>query len=138
FDGNGHLVGTTSQGGDFNKGTIFQITPNGASSTESVLYSFCHDAPTCSDGSTPQAEVLINSAGSIFGTTQSGGNNAGTVFRLKGHMYSVLYSFCQQTNCADGNAPVAGLIMDSTGKHLYGTTLGGGVGNQGEVFDLKL
>jgi uncharacterized repeat protein (TIGR03803 family) len=137
MDGQGHLLGTTSSGGQFGKGSIFEITPNGASSTETVRYSFCHDAPTCSDGSTPQSEVLIDAVGSLFGTTQSGGDNGGVVYRLKGNAYAVLYAFCQQASCTDGNAPVAGLISDSTGKHLYGTTLGGGAGNQGEVFDLK-
>jgi uncharacterized repeat protein (TIGR03803 family) len=37
----------------------------------------------------------------------------------------VLYSFCSQTNCADGANPAAGLIFDQNGD-LYGTTASGG------------
>src|SRR5713101_5169817 len=48
-----------------------------------------------------------------------------------------LYSFCSQTNCADGAGPVAyaELIMDGAGN-LYGTTTGGGAPGKGVVFQL--
>jgi uncharacterized repeat protein (TIGR03803 family) len=46
---------------------------------------------------------------------------------------TVLYSFCQQTNCADGAYPVAGLIATSQGA-LYGTTVQGGNVNEGVAF----
>ena len=38
---------------------------------------------------------------------------------------TILYSFCAQTNCADGSIPVAGLIADADGN-LFGTTEFGG------------
>jgi len=47
----------------------------------------------------------------------------------------VLYSFCSQTNCADGAYPAAGLIMDGSGN-LYGTTVHGGARGYGTVFQL--
>jgi uncharacterized repeat protein (TIGR03803 family) len=47
----------------------------------------------------------------------------------------VLYSFCSQTNCADGNAPTASLIFDAAGN-LYGTTEYGGTSNSGAVFEV--
>ena len=49
---------------------------------------------------------------------------------------SVLYTFCSQTNCADGAQPVAGLIMDKKGN-LYGTTVYGGANNGGTVFEVS-
>src|SRR5271169_460615 len=38
---------------------------------------------------------------------------------------TILYSFCAQTNCADGAGPVADLITDD-GGNLFGTTGSGG------------
>ncbi|MGH7091128.1 MAG: choice-of-anchor tandem repeat GloVer-containing protein, partial [Stellaceae bacterium] len=48
---------------------------------------------------------------------------------------TVLYSFCTQTNCSDGQGPVASLITDKAG-HLYGTTVYGGQHDGGIVFEL--
>ena len=51
-----------------------------------------------------------------------------------GWMEKVLYSFCSRSNCADGDAPEGGLIMDAAGN-LYGTTLSTKV-DYGAVFEL--
>lgn len=50
-----------------------------------------------------------------------------------GYKFHVLYSFCAESNCADGSEPSAALIMDQAGN-LYGTTRGGA--NGGTVFRL--
>jgi uncharacterized repeat protein (TIGR03803 family) len=48
----------------------------------------------------------------------------------------VLYRFCSLTNCGDGENPIAGLTLDTTGN-LYGTTIFGGAnGGGGTVFKL--
>jgi uncharacterized repeat protein (TIGR03803 family) len=77
----------------------------------------------------------MDGAGNLYGTTSSGGGNGrGVVFQVTpdeiGTAWNetVLYSFCSQTNCADGAGPLAGLIIDSAGN-LYGTTTGGGNGD---------
>jgi len=52
--------------------------------------------------------------------------------------FKTLYSFCSQNGCADGEDPLAGLLIDASGN-LYGTTLSGGksvVQNGGVVFQL--
>jgi len=49
--------------------------------------------------------------------------------------FNLLYSFCSQSNCKDGNTPIAGVIQDAKGN-LYGTTSLGGTSNWGTVFDL--
>lgn len=57
-----------------------------------------------------------------------GSANHGTVFKITPEgKFSVLYSFCAQTNCADGSYPAASLIQSNNGN-LYGTTTGGGAG----------
>jgi len=73
---NGVLYGTTSGGGKYNDGTVFEVTGAG---TESVLHTF-HDVLT--DGSNPDAG-LVYANGSLYGTTISGGRyRLGTVFEL--------------------------------------------------------
>lgn len=47
--------------------------------------------------------------------------------------FKTLYAFCTETNCTDGNEPVAGLIMDTKGN-VYGTTNEGGAHGYGTVF----
>ena len=101
-----------------------------------ILYSFCAQT-NCADGAHPFDSVLIDSQGSLYGTTANGGaHGGGTIFRLAPDgSESVLYSFCAKPGCADGVSPQAGLIADGSGN-LYGTTPVGGANNSGVVFRL--
>ncbi|HVI07583.1 MAG TPA: choice-of-anchor tandem repeat GloVer-containing protein [Candidatus Binatia bacterium] len=129
---NGNFYGTTSFGGaDFTGGTVFEITPTG---TLTTLYNFCAQL-NCTDGSYPYSQLVQSSNGTIYGTTLDGGaNNQGTVFQITASgTFSVLYSFCSKTNCADGSLPFAALTVGSNGE-LYGTTEYGGAANAGTVF----
>jgi uncharacterized repeat protein (TIGR03803 family) len=72
----GNFYGTTFQGGAFNNGTVFQLTPAG---TLTVL----HDFAGGTDGAAPLAGVIQAADGNFYGTTSQGGaSNAGTVFQL--------------------------------------------------------
>jgi uncharacterized repeat protein (TIGR03803 family) len=144
MDGAGNLYGTTFMGGNRSSGTVFKLAPNGTGWTETVLYNFCSQGGgECTDGANPYGgSLLMDSAGNLYGTTQYGGiHTKGAVFQLapsgNGWSESVLYSFCSQTNCADGLYPGSGLIMDGAGS-LYGTTIGGGNQNEGVVYQLAL
>jgi uncharacterized repeat protein (TIGR03803 family) len=152
MDAAGHLYGTTSYGGPpalKSSGTAFELIPNAAKSkwTETVLYGFGSQP---SDGINPEAGLIMDSAGRLYGTTAIGASsayraNVGTVFELTPNSArtkwteAVLYSFCARSAgghlCVDGESPYAGLIMDRSG-HLYGTTLGGGAHAGGTVFEL--
>jgi uncharacterized repeat protein (TIGR03803 family) len=146
IDGAGNLYGTTNSGGTNGDGTVFVLLPNPMRSQWKyrVLHSFCA-APRCSDGVEPQAGLILdeNRSGTLYGTTSGGGaHDHGTVFELIPNgdksqgLEKVLYSFCSQRGCSDGEAPVAGLLMDAAGK-LYGTTDGGGSSARaGTVFQL--
>lgn len=126
------LYGTTVNGGTDDYGTVFKI--DAKAGTETVLHSFTGGT----DGYDPEAS-LINVKGVLYGTTYRGGpNGGGTVFKVnpKNGAEKVLYSFCAQASCADGDGPVAGLI-DVNGT-LYGTTDVGGAYGQGTVFKIKL
>jgi uncharacterized repeat protein (TIGR03803 family) len=75
----GALYGTTSAGGDHRGGAIFKIAPDGALT---ALYSFCSQSK-CADGLTPQAGLVQDTDGVLYGTTFMGGAyNYGTVFSL--------------------------------------------------------
>jgi uncharacterized repeat protein (TIGR03803 family) len=143
FDQAGNLYGTTVYGGHANSGgAVFQLTPDqNGRWTESVLYSFC-SLTNCADGGAPQAGLIFDQAGNLFGTTIAGGlYGNGAVFQLTpnqngGWTESALYSFCSLANCADGADPQAGLTFDQAGN-LFGTTAGGGAHNgSGTVFKL--
>jgi uncharacterized repeat protein (TIGR03803 family) len=126
FDQKGNLYGTTQAGGAHGYGVVFKLTPEGK---ETVLYSFCAHtkAAVCTDGASPHAAVVFDQKGNLYGTTTGGGAHGyGTVFKLtpKGRE-AVLYSFCAQNNCTDGEYPYAGVVLDLTGN-LYGTTSSGG------------
>jgi uncharacterized repeat protein (TIGR03803 family) len=100
---------------------------------EKVLHSF-----NSSDGASPDAGLVFDSAGNLYGTTYSGGSHgSGTVFELApaaGGKWKekVLYSF---SHSSDGFGPAAALIMDGAGN-LYGTAAGGGAHSAGLVFEL--
>jgi|HubBroStandDraft_4_1064222.scaffolds.fasta_scaffold00010_66 uncharacterized repeat protein (TIGR03803 family) len=132
----GTLYGTTHGGGRYNLGTVFKFTPSG---NESVLYSF-KGARRGKDGAEPVAG-LINSNGTFYGTTYSGGANCadgrgcGTVFAVStSGAETILYRFKDHNE--DGAAPKAGLI--DQGNTLYGTSYRGGTGGYGTVFLLSL
>jgi uncharacterized repeat protein (TIGR03803 family) len=152
-DANGVLYGTTVAGGDTSCslpgpapgcGTVFALSPPAAGETwwtERVLYSF---RGGLRDGAFPEAGLIADAKGVLYGTTFQGGENTGfscvmgagalgcgTVFALSPPAAGktlwterVLYRF--QAGDGDGNFPQAGLIADAKGV-LYGTTAGGGM-----------
>ncbi|MGB6675309.1 MAG: choice-of-anchor tandem repeat GloVer-containing protein, partial [Terriglobales bacterium] len=127
--------GTTAEGGTNTSGTVFKITPKGKLAT---LYSFCSQT-NCTDGATPYAGLVRATDGNLYGTTRFGGaNNSGAVFKINPEgKLTTLYSFCSQTNCADGEFPQAAPVQATNGK-FYGTTSGGGANMSGTVFSLSV
>jgi len=135
----GDLYGTTPNGGAGDAGTIFKISLNGAFAN---IHSFCLQAP-CADGTNPMAGLVQASDGNLYGITLLGGNGLNaTIFRISpAGMLTVLYTFCTQDACEDGQTgeiPQGGLVQATDGK-FYGTTSGGGAyGNNGTVFSLSV
>jgi len=117
-DSASNLYGTTNLGGAAGAGVVYKLNATGQ---ETVLYGF----PFAANGSNPNAGVIRDSAGNLYGTTTRGGTvDEGVVYQLDaaGHE-TVLHTF---TGTGDGGYSVAGVIRDSAGN-LYGTTVSGGV-----------
>ena len=142
FDATGNLYGTASTGGKavYGGGTVFEMTPDSCGWSFHVPYDFCLQLH-CPDGSAPEAGVILDKEGNLYGTTSAGGEySGGAVFELTpgsdGWGENLLYSFCSKAYCRDGQAPVAGVITDKAGN-FYGTTFVGGAYGGGSVFRLK-
>ena len=136
-DPHGNLYGTTSGGGAGHGGVVYKLARSKSGGwTQATLYAFTG----AGDGGNPQAGLLRDAKGHLYGTTYSGGaSGQGVVFELsppkKGSdtwTQKVLWTF---TGGNDGGEPTGSLIMDAAGN-LYGTTDWGGTGVVGTVFRL--
>ena len=122
----GMLYGTTDSGGVANRGQVFKVNPDGSGYT--VLKDF-----TGSDGSGPDAGLVLSGT-ALYGTTSSGGtNDNGTVFKVNtdGTGFAVLKQFTGY----DGANPYAKLML--SGAMLYGITAYGGYSDAGTVFKIN-
>jgi uncharacterized repeat protein (TIGR03803 family) len=144
-DAVGNLYGVTQFGGNLPPlcpggagcGIAYELTPHSDGGwTEKVLHLF---ASSKDDGQLPQAGLVMDSSGNLYGTTMQGGKHqAGTIFQLSpaedGEWQErILYDF---SNPNDGGAPAAALLFDGFGN-LYGTAAGGqGSCDRGVVFKL--
>ncbi len=138
-DAAGDLFGTTFWGGAYGGvegyGTVFEIPKiaAGYASTPTTLASFNY-----ADGATPEAALIADAAGDLFGTTNGGGANGdGTVFEIAKTVggYASTPTTLVSFNDANGADPYAGLIADAAGD-LFGTTTTGGANNDGTVFEI--
>lgn len=150
-DSRGALFGTTLYGGDTlcqnGCGTVFQLIPHGSTYRERVIHRFTYNGI---DGIFPEAALIIDNKGNLFGTTAYGGSGTrdtggdgpqkscgvgcGTVFELSptrhGYAERIIYNF---QGGADGRAPLAPLVLDAQGG-LYGTASSNG--SDSKVCDL--
>src|SRR5216683_1501666 len=90
------------------------------------------------NGAYPGGSTLVQGTdGNFYGTTSEGGaNNYGTVFKVTpAGVLTTIYSFCSQSNCADGSYPSGGLIQATDGN-FYGVTDRGGINGDGTVYKI--
>jgi len=79
----GNLYGNNGYAGSYNEGTVFKLTPNAGTWTETILHNF----GSGSDGVYPGGGLLKDASGNLYGTAAMGGTNAGefdsgTVFEI--------------------------------------------------------
>jgi uncharacterized repeat protein (TIGR03803 family) len=142
LDASGNLYGTTSAGGTYGYGTVFQLTPpltpprpsDLSSWTERILHNFQY----ADDGAVPYAGLIFDQSGNLYGAATEGGagtNGGGTIFKLtrsqSGWTFTVLY----RLPGSGISGTFRNLIMDASGR-LYGTTHCDGANNAGTVYKL--
>jgi uncharacterized repeat protein (TIGR03803 family) len=130
LDAQGNLYGTTAFGGDNTYGTVWEIVKGSGMVTTLGTFNY-------TNGLSPFGGLTMDSQGNLFGTTFSGGptntDNQGTVFEIvKGSStITTLASF----NGTNGSEPRSAPTLDAQGN-LFGTTLNGGTGSAGTVWEL--
>ena len=127
IDSAGNLFGTTFYGGASNAGIVFELTAGSHETT--TLTSF-----NGTNGANPYAQLILDAAGNIYGTTRLGGaNGLGTVFEIDAatHTLTTLASF----DGTNGANPDGGLLRDAAGN-LFGTAVSGGAVGGGTIFRL--
>jgi uncharacterized repeat protein (TIGR03803 family) len=136
----GNLYGTTADGGDFDHGTVFELTKANGKWRERIIHSFSDYR----DGGYPYGPLAIDAADRIYGTTETSSvknqDGSGSVFRFSrrakayGWQETILHQFL---NAGDGAYPYSSVVLDSTGN-IYGTTFGGGDSQgDGVVFEVE-
>lgn len=136
LDQEGTLYGTAAVDGADGAGTVFKLSKDGQ---ESVLYNFTGT----SDGGLPNASLLRDPAGNLYGVTVIGGyleckdltGGCGVVFKVDANgTESTLHIF--RGHPYDGAGPYAPVIRDGNGN-LYGTTPYGGELELGTVYKIS-
>jgi uncharacterized repeat protein (TIGR03803 family) len=129
IDSAGNLYGAASMGGTHGWGTVFELSQAAGIWSFAVIFSFGGGG----EGGTPEAALVLDSAGYLYGTTARGGNNecpgggsCGLVFQLSPSASgpwneTILHAFRN----TDGAMPISGVVFDQSGN-LYGATYEGG------------
>ena len=136
-DAKGYIYGTTSYAGAGHDGTVFRLVGSDKKWTFQTLFAF--GALTSPKGTTPYCNLLIDTAGRIYGATLEGGkNDHGVIFKLTPPTTAVprwtetvLHTFA----FADGVTP-RGQIVWGSDHAIYGTTFSAGPKLGGTVYRL--
>jgi uncharacterized repeat protein (TIGR03803 family) len=138
-DGTGYYWGTTSSGGATNNGTVFKIQASSGTISTLVDFEYSTDTGKEDRGGKPQAGLVSDGAGYLWGTTYEGGKNSvGTVFKvdLSGTIHTVVDFSLYDPADDRGAGPESALVSDGAGN-LWGVTTYGGAYGYGTVFKIN-
>lgn len=147
MDSEGNLYGTTLFGGTQtgscpNCGVVFELSPTGSGLWRETIVHYFAGLPICltgtCDGAASYAPLVLDTSGNLWGTTEVGGRSTcardtldcGVVFELSPSASGWSEGFVYDFTGGDGENPVAGLTIDTSGN-LYGTTEFGGTNRTG-------
>ena len=128
FTMDGKFYGTTSGGGNNNKGVLFSFDPFNST------YTKLKDLEEIS-GANPKGSLLQEADGKLYGLTYSGGTNgAGVIFSFDPHSfnYTMLNDFGN-----NNEAGPSGSLMHASDGQLYGMTEGGGISGTGVIYSIN-
>lgn len=134
-DGAGNLYGLAVVAGEFNGGTVYELSPSGGGWSFNLLYNL--PSYMFLSGTVGSAALTMDSQGNLYGTHyEDGANSRGSVFKLtpseNGWIYTDLHDF---TGGSDGCYPWSDVVMDSSGN-LYGTASYCGSSGYGTVWEI--
>lgn len=125
-DSNVRLFGTTTHGGAYDAGVIFEYD------LTNYTYSKRQDFNPI-NGARPLAEMIRTANGKLFGMTNLGGVfNMGVIYEYDIASSSFTKKF--DLSVSNGGKPYGGLVEHPNGK-LYGLTSEGGIYNSGVLFE---
>jgi uncharacterized repeat protein (TIGR03803 family) len=121
------FYGTTFRGGANNAGTVYKIDTSGT-------FDIVHEFDGGSGGTNPNAGLIRDSDGNLYGTTvNGGGSNSGIIFKIDpAGVFTVLHDL---NGGSDGAYPYSELVLGDDGN-LYGSTVSGGGSDHGVVFKI--
>ena len=124
FDQSGNLYGTTTWGGTYGYGMVFELSPNGSGGLDGdgARDVACRKYLRWATGQ-PDYGLTRN----LYGTTTGdGAYDAGNVFKLTPYMRTWIYTDLHDfTGGSDGGNPISNVVIDAQGN-LFGTASGGG------------
>lgn len=134
LDSSGNLYGTTSAGGQYGDGTVFELTPSTPTWTENILHHF----ELGSDGGVPYAGLVLDSGGNLYGATTEGGaggqNGGGTIFELSHTSGSWIFSELYGLSGWGISGSYRNLLL--VNDKIYATTHCDGTDSAGTVYEL--
>ncbi len=129
FDKAGNLYGATATGG-YGEGLVYEFSPSNGGWKETVLYDF-----NGNDGFNPNSGLLLDNAGNLYGTTESGGAEySGVVFELSPYGSGWTEQALSAVDFPD-TGTCGGVVMDGQGN-LFGTSGCDSLGKPGGVYEL--
>ena len=135
LDAAGNLYGTTSAGGSYGYGTVFQLKLSKSGWEENILYNFQMQ----SDGGVPYGAVVFDKSGNLYGAATEGGdggqNGGGTVFELTHSKSSWTFNLLYSLAGWGISGTYRNLLLDASGN-IWATTHCDGANSAGTVYEL--
>lgn len=132
---NGKFYGMTNSGGAHNGGTLYEFDPLTQAYVKKI------DFLDSLGGTYPVGSLIEALPGKLYGVTTTNGGSAfmgnGVIFEYDMSTNTLIEKFVFPNNGQIGFNPCGALLKASNGK-LYGTTSGGGINNQGTLYEYDL